>query len=210
MRRLICTFVLRIWHKTRFRMTWPSYVIFFRAGAVRGTGTCSGSFYCSLTSFLSGELIRYEPSHEIMVLFTLCKLILQMGLRSHPVGSRCLIFGRTLRLLSCFMYANREGSGETARMRRLTWAFTGHLCDKYHNLMSWFLSGLETQISASDIRPKRIRLQFEILRLGSQIAIQILRLENWILLNGKFKSKVLQTWTALHVNLYEHYSIILI
>ena len=23
MGRLICTFVVRIWHKTRFRMTWP-------------------------------------------------------------------------------------------------------------------------------------------------------------------------------------------
>ena len=29
------------------------------------------------------------------------------------------------------MCANGEGSGETARMRRLAWAFTGRLCDKY-------------------------------------------------------------------------------
>ena len=35
------------------------------------------------------------------------------------------------------MCANSEGSGETARMRRLAWAFAGRLCDKYHNLMSW-------------------------------------------------------------------------
>ena len=35
------------------------------------------------------------------------------------------------------MYANSEGSGETARMRRLAWAFAGRLCDKYHNLMIW-------------------------------------------------------------------------
>ena len=35
------------------------------------------------------------------------------------------------------MCANSEGSGETARMPRLTWAFAGHLCDKYYNLMSW-------------------------------------------------------------------------
>ena len=27
-----------------------------------------------------------EPSHEIMALFVLCKLILQMRMRSHPVG----------------------------------------------------------------------------------------------------------------------------
>ena len=52
-------------------------------------------------------------------------------------GDRCLIFGRTLRLFPYFMCANSEGSGETARMRRLAWAFVGRLCGKYHNLMSW-------------------------------------------------------------------------
>ena len=51
---------------------------------------------------------------------------------------RSLIFGRTLRLLPYFMCANSEGSGETARMRRLAWAFAGRLCGKYHNFMSWF------------------------------------------------------------------------
>ena len=30
--------------------------------------------------------IRYEPSHELMALFVLCKLILQTRIRSHPVG----------------------------------------------------------------------------------------------------------------------------
>ena len=34
------------------------------------------------------------------------------------------------------MCANSEGSGEAAQMHRLVWAFTGRLCDKYHNLMS--------------------------------------------------------------------------
>ena len=51
-------------------------------------------------------------------------------------GARCLMFGRTLHLLPYFMCANSEGSGETARMRRLAFAFAGRLCDKYHNLMS--------------------------------------------------------------------------
>ena len=37
------------------------------------------------------------------------------------------------------MCANSEDSGETARMRRLAWAFAGRLCDKYHNLMSWLI-----------------------------------------------------------------------
>ena len=61
-------------------------------------------------------------------------------------GARCLIFGRTLRLLPdfmCllpnFMCLNSEGFGESERMHRLVWAFTGRLCDKYHNLMSWLL-----------------------------------------------------------------------
>ena len=35
------------------------------------------------------------------------------------------------------MCANSEVSGETARMRRIAWAFAGRLCDKCHNLMSW-------------------------------------------------------------------------
>ena len=55
----------------------------------------------------------YAPSHEIMVLFILRKLILQTCMRSHPVGARCLIFGCTFRLLPYFMCANSEGSGET-------------------------------------------------------------------------------------------------
>ena len=49
-----------------------------------------------------------------MVLFVLCKLILQMRMRSHPVGLDAWFFGRTLQLLPYFMCANNEGSGETA------------------------------------------------------------------------------------------------
>ena len=52
-------------------------------------------------------------------------------------GARCLIFGQTLHLLPYFMWANSEGSGETARMRRLTRAFARRLCYKYHNLLIW-------------------------------------------------------------------------
>ena len=47
--------------------------------------------------------------------------------------ARCLIFGRTLRLLPYFMCAKSEGSDETAWMHRVAWAFAGRLC-KYHNL----------------------------------------------------------------------------
>ena len=50
------------------------------------------------------------------------------------------MFGQTLPLLPYLMCANSEGSGETAQMRRLTWAFAGRPCDKYHNLMSWLVN----------------------------------------------------------------------
>ena len=76
--------------------------------------------------------------------------------------SQLSVFGRTLRLLllrllegrmwdlivsvldycllfyfQYFMCANSEGSGETARKRRLARAFACRLCDKYLNFMSW-------------------------------------------------------------------------
>ena len=41
---------------------------------------------------------------------------------------------------SIFHVCDSEGSGKTARMRRLAWAFAGRLCDKYQNLMSWLNS----------------------------------------------------------------------
>ena len=64
-------------------------------------------------------------------------------------GYRCLIFGWTLRLLPYFMSANSEGSGETARMRRLAWAFAGRPCDKYHSLMSWLKFTISTKNNPS-------------------------------------------------------------
>ena len=45
------------------------------------------------------------------------------------------------------MCSNSEGSGETAQMRRL--AFAGHLCDKYHNLMSWLKSSAGIEVMAN-------------------------------------------------------------
>ena len=78
-----------------------------------------------------------EPSHQIMALLVLRKLNSSNTHAQPSSGARCLIFGRALRLLPYSMCANSEGSGETARMHMLTLAFTGRLCDKHHNLMSW-------------------------------------------------------------------------
>ena len=58
--------------------------------------------------------------------FVLRKLILQTRMRSHTVGLDVWFFC----LLPYFMCANSKGSAETARMRRLAWAFAGRLCDK--------------------------------------------------------------------------------
>ena len=79
----------------------------------------------------------YEPAHEIMALFVSNKLILQTRMRSHPVGLDVWFFGQTLCLFPYFMCAKSEGSGETARMRRLAWAFAGRLCDKYQNWLKY-------------------------------------------------------------------------
>ena len=61
------------------------------------------------------------------------------------------MFGRTLRLLPFFMCANSEGSGETARLRRFAWAFTGRICDKYHSLMSWLISSLNNHFCSRSV-----------------------------------------------------------
>ena len=67
-----------------------------------------------------------------MALFVLRKPIVQTArMHSHPVGLDVRF--------PYFMCANSECSGETARMRRLAWAFAGRLCDKYHNLMRWLI-----------------------------------------------------------------------
>ena len=47
----------------------------------------------------------------------------------------------------------------TAKALALAWAFTGHLCDKYHNFMSWLIwtfNGCEVQIENS-VTPVTVR-----------------------------------------------------
>ena len=84
-------------------------------------------YVCSVQHYDHRELATvlavcmYEPSHEIMVLFVLRKLIFQTRMRSHPVGlqCRCLIVGRIFGLFAYLLCANSEGSSETVQMRRL-------------------------------------------------------------------------------------------
>ena len=46
-------------------------------------------------------------------------------------GARDLAFCLKVPLDSLLVWASSEGSGETARMRRLTWTFAARICDKY-------------------------------------------------------------------------------
>ena len=46
-------------------------------------------------------------------------------------GARDLAFCLKVPLDSLFVWASSEGSGETARMRRLAWTFAARIGDKY-------------------------------------------------------------------------------
>ena len=46
-------------------------------------------------------------------------------------GARDLAFCLKVPLDSLLVWARSEGSGETARMRRLAWTFAARICDKY-------------------------------------------------------------------------------
>ena len=94
------------------------------------------------SSSINTDAPVFEPSHEVMALVVLHKLILKSRMLSHPVGLDIWSFGQTLLRLPYFMFANSDCSGETARMRRLAWAFAGRLCGKCRNIMSWLICSL--------------------------------------------------------------------
>ena len=81
----------------------------------------------------------FESSHEIMALSVLRKLILQTCMCSHSIGLFVWF------LVGPFVYFHTlcvRTVKALARLRRLTWAFAGRLCDRYHNSMSWLISYL--------------------------------------------------------------------
>ena len=88
----------------------------------------------SWSNFMSSIIGVGERLHKVLGQIDLGTL--DSGERSLPFG---LLVGWTLHLLPYFMCVISDGSGETSRMRRLAWAFTGCLCDKYHNHMSWLI-----------------------------------------------------------------------
>ena len=51
-------------------------------------------------------------------------------------GARDLAFCLKVPLDSLLVWASSEGSGETARMRRLAWTFAARICDKHQNRLT--------------------------------------------------------------------------
>ena len=76
----------------------------------------------AFASRLRGWACSPEPS---LVGYVISAIILWAG---SVIQRSDVVFARTG--LRCLRF-------ETARMRRLSWAFAGRLCDKCHNLMSW-------------------------------------------------------------------------
>ena len=58
--------------------------------------------------------------------------------RAQPFrGARDLAFCLKVPFDSLLVWASREGSGETARMRRLAWTFAARIGDKYQIRLTW-------------------------------------------------------------------------
>ena len=72
-------------------------------------------------------------------------------------GARDLAFCLKVPLDSLLVWASSEGSGETARMRRLTWTFAARIADKYQirlarSIYHHFIeNGLESKFLVEDL-----------------------------------------------------------
>ena len=131
-----------------------------------------------------------EQSHEIMALFVLRKLILQTRMHSHPVELDVWVLS-DLRPLPFFMCANSEGSGETAWLRSLAWAFAGCLCDKYHNLMSWLKWAVTREKVAYSNRAKSCKLYYSNCAKSANRVMCCVTFKMYLLVHSGIKQKQL-------------------
>ena len=77
-----------------------------------------------------GPIYRWAPSSEFVSLSIPSWKILTAHAQPFR-GARDLAFCLNVPLDSLLVWANSEGSGQTARMRRLAWTFAAHIGDKY-------------------------------------------------------------------------------
>ena len=87
------------------------------------------------------------------------------------------------------MCANNEGSGETARMRKLAWASAGRLCDKYHNLMNWLKYRLYFRNMLRACSMEKNTCKYDI-RITEYIALDVTYFGSFI----TKKNQVSETW----------------
>ena len=73
----------------------------------------------------------YAPSHEKRYLIVFRFVVLQMRMSSPLLGLQTCLFAWSFLKVSTTCLRTAKGSGETALMRSLAWAFAGRLCDKY-------------------------------------------------------------------------------
>ena len=85
------------------------------------------------------EVSIFEPAHATTVLLVgaFSQYLSMHALSS--IGDRNLEVSPNPELLPYFIWASIEGSGEFVHMRRLIWAFTARICNKYQNRMSWYV-----------------------------------------------------------------------
>ena len=122
MSRLICALVVRIWQKQVF--SWCGSNILSCTLHFFWKDTSLASFRCHITD------IEWAPSSE----FVSSSIPSWQVLTAHAqpfIGARDLAFCLKVPLDSLLVWASSEGSGETARMRRLTWTFAVRIGDKY-------------------------------------------------------------------------------
>ena len=77
------------------------------------------------------SLTGNEPSHEVMVLFSLHKLILQTRMRSHPMGLDAWSLVGPFDYFHTLCVRMRDWADVQARLIYMV------LYDKYHNRISW-------------------------------------------------------------------------
>ena len=121
---------------------------------------------CSKGSIL--QYFRPSLSYCLSLRYLLCLFlsgpvtqVLLYGQKPHmntyvdvPSRARGLNFAPSLHLYPCFVYASSEGSGRSAHLCRLTWAFVAEQCNKNQNLMCWLIwTQYEMRINTHNINP---------------------------------------------------------
>ena len=112
MRRLICAFVVRIWHKTRFRIMWPNW---------NSIWAMSVRIFCLN---LDNILVTNEPQLDKINKIICVQQRLRSAWASTESDQSSLSTWRNLWSLGMH-WAHSEDSDQTGRMTRLICVFAG-------------------------------------------------------------------------------------